>query len=179
MVTVTTKLTNDILAAAIEGYGLQKKRIDDKIAEIRQLLGDEPTEASVTPEATVQKRKKFSAAARRKMAEAQRARWARIKGTSESPSPATPAAPKARRKISAEGLKRIALAQKERWRLLKAKAAGAPATVKKAAVRKAAGKAPSAKAAKKVAPVRKAAAKKAATKKKSEPTPVAVPQTAG
>jgi hypothetical protein len=95
---VPTKLSNDILAAAIEGFEAQKKRIDDKIAEIRQMLGGGPTEPSVTPEAPVGKRKKFSAAARRKMALGQQNRWAKIKGESEpTPSPVTPEASKAKR----------------------------------------------------------------------------------
>ena len=46
-----------------------------------------------------------SAASRRKMAQAQRARWARAKGR----------VPKAKRTISAAGRKRIAAAQRARW----------------------------------------------------------------
>jgi hypothetical protein len=131
---VPTKLTNDILAAAIEGFELQKKRIDDKIAEIHSMLGVGPTEPSVTPEVPVAKRKKFSAAARRKMALAQKTRWAKIKGDSEPPTPAIPEAPKPKRQISADGLKRIAAAQRQRWAVKKA--AEAQASAKKAVVKK-------------------------------------------
>jgi hypothetical protein len=91
------------------------------------------------------------------MAEAQKARWAKIKGVAEAPSPATPEAPKPKRRISEEGLKRIIAATKKRWRLQKAAAKSALA--KKAAGKKAA----PTKVTKKSAPVKKAAAKKIAT----------------
>jgi hypothetical protein len=158
-----TKLTSDILVAAIEGFELQKKQIDNKIAEIRQMLSEGPTETVATSEAPVGTRKKFSAAARKRMAEAQKLRFAKLKGETEPPSPVTPEPPKAKRKISAEGMKRIIAATKERWRRQKAEAAekSAPAPAKKA-VNKAAVKAPSAKATKKAAPLKKAVAKKSA-----------------
>jgi hypothetical protein len=160
---VPTKLTSEILAAAIEGFEAQKKKIDDKIAEIRQMLGGSPTEPSVTLEAPVGKRKKFSASARKRMKEAQRLRWAKIKDETQPPSPGTPVAPKAKRTISADGLNRIAAAQRERWAVKKAAEAQRPAkkaVVKKTAVKKAA--------------VKKTATKKAAKKtaaKKSAPAP--------
>jgi hypothetical protein len=114
------KLTDEIIAAAIEGFQVQKNKIDDKIAELRSMLGGSPTEPAVAAqEVPVGKRKRFSAAARRKMALGQQARWAKIKGQSEPPSPAVPEAPKAKRKISAEGMKRIIAATKKRWRLQK------------------------------------------------------------
>src|ERR1035438_6197720 len=75
------------------------------------------------PEGTPRKHK-ISAAARRRMAIAQRKRWAKIRGESEPPAPAK--APKAKRRISEEGMKRIIAATKKRWRLQKA-AAKAPA----------------------------------------------------
>ena len=131
-----------------------------------------------TPEAPARKRKGFSVAVRRKMALAQKARWATIRGKSEPSAPATPAAPKApkaKRRISAEGMKRIIAATKKRWRLAKAAKAvatankkAAPAT-KKVAVKKAAAKAPR-KTARKSAPVRKAAVKKPSAKEAAPST---------
>jgi hypothetical protein len=53
----------------------------------------------------------MSAAARRKISLAQKARWAKAKGH----------APKAKRTISAAGRKRIAAAQRARWAKLKAR----------------------------------------------------------
>ncbi len=54
----------------------------------------------------------MSAAAREKIAEAQRRRWAAAKGEA---APETPAAPKPKRKISAAGKAAIAAATKKRW----------------------------------------------------------------
>ena len=82
---------------------------------------------AVTSEPRAGKRKKFSAAARKKMALAQKARWAKIKGESEPPSPSTPDPPKPKRKISPEGMKRIIAATKKRWRLQPAAAKSVPA----------------------------------------------------
>lgn len=62
---------------------------------------------------------------RRRMAEAQKARWAKIKGKAEPPSP-EPVATKAKRQISAEGMKRIIAATKKRWRLRAAAKKAAP-----------------------------------------------------
>ena len=66
----------------------------------------------------------------RKMAMAQKARWAKIKGESEPSAPAK--APKAKRRISKEGMARIIAATKKRWRLQKAAAKAQAATAKKA-----------------------------------------------
>ena len=136
----TPRLTPELIAAAVEGYESQKARIDQKIAELRAILSGGPTEADATPEAPARKRK-VSAAARRKMALAQKARWARVRGEAE---PAPEKAPKAKRKMSKEGLARIIAATKERWEAVRAakaqqeKAAAKKAATKKAAVRKAA-----------------------------------------
>jgi len=98
----TPKLTTEIISAAIEGFESKKRRIDEQIAELRAMLSGGPAEtATTTPEATPGKRKKFSAASRRKMALAQKARWAKIKGESEAPAPApAQALRQARRKLS-------------------------------------------------------------------------------
>jgi hypothetical protein len=53
------------------------------------------------------------------MALAQKARWAKIKGEIELPTPPTPEPPKPKRRISAEGMKRIIAATKKPWRLQK------------------------------------------------------------
>jgi ribonuclease E len=139
-----TKLTTEILTAAVLGFEEQKRRIDTKIAELRATLSGGPANPAATPEATSRKRKKFSAAARRKMAQSQKLRWAKIRGESEPSAPATPEAPKPKRRISEEGMKRIIAATKKRWRLQKAKSA----TAKKAVTRKATAKKAAVKAAK-------------------------------
>ena len=120
-------------------------------AELGQLLGAEVSITAEPTEAPTGKRK-FSAAARAKMRAAQKARWAKIKGTASIvPAPkkkrkmsaqglaniragvakrmaaqgkalAGKPVKKARKKISAAGLANIRAAQKARW--AKAKAAG-------------------------------------------------------
>jgi hypothetical protein len=107
------KLDNDILAAAIEGFEDRKKRIDAQIAEIRQLMTGDRTEPAATPEPE-RKRRKVSAAGRKRMAEAQRKRWAK-KQSGEAPKAAKPEAQKPKRKMSAAGRKRISEATKRRW----------------------------------------------------------------
>jgi hypothetical protein len=111
-----TKPTNELLTAAIEGFEEEKRRLDSRINEIRAILSGTPAKAGATPEAPTGRRKKFSAASRRKMALAQKARWAKIKGESEPSTPATSesANPK-RRKMSAAGKRAIAEAQRKRW----------------------------------------------------------------
>ena len=94
----TSKLTPEIITAAIEGFESQKRQIDEQISELRSMLTGS-AETATTPEAPAPKRKKFSAASKRKMAEAQRLRWAKIKGESETPAPAQPLR-KAKRKLS-------------------------------------------------------------------------------
>ena len=151
-----TKLTNEIIAAAIEGFESQKRRIDTQIGELRVMLSGGRTEGAATPEAPTRKRK-VSAAARRRMAEGQKKRWAAIKAESEKPASAgRPEPGKPKRKISAAGRRAISEATKRRWALKRAEAAKAqPAGAKKAATqkttaKKTAKKAP-AKAAKKTA----------------------------
>jgi hypothetical protein len=131
-----TNLTPQIINAAIVGFEQEKLRIDTQIAELRAMLdgrgSTKPTPAAM-PEAPTLKRRKFSAAARRRMKEAQQLRWAKIRGESEPPAPAVEEKPK--RKISAAGKKAIAQAQRKRWKEFKAKAPK-PAPKKTAAKRK-------------------------------------------
>ena len=117
-----TKLTPEIITAAILGFEEQKRHIDTKIAELRAMLSGSPAESAARPEGTPRKHK-ISAAARRRMAIAQRKRWAKTRGESEPPAPAI--APKAKRRISEEGMKRIIAATKKRWALKRAETAKA------------------------------------------------------
>jgi len=156
-------LSRDILLAALSGFQLDKQRIDAQIAEVQSLLNGSATAEPSISKATAKTRKR-SAAARKRMAEAQRARWAKLKGESEPPATE---APKPKRHISPEGMKRIIAATKKRWRLQKAGAATAT-PVKKATAKKTA----PAKAAKKAA-LRKAAVKKTA------PAPAVLVKSAG
>src|ERR1035441_3238884 len=109
------KLTPEIITAAILGFEEQKRHIDSKIAELRAMLPGSPGETAAAPEAPTSKRRKFSAAARRRMREAQQRRWASIKGQSKPAAPATPEALKPKRKLSAAGRKAIQEALRRRW----------------------------------------------------------------
>jgi hypothetical protein len=117
------QLTDEIIVAAIEGFAQQRARIDAKIAELQAMRSDRPA-VGIAAETAPGPRKQFSAASRRKMALAQKARWAKIKGESE-PRVETPAAPKAKRKMSKEGRARIVAATKARWERVRAEKAAA------------------------------------------------------
>jgi len=139
----SAKLTPEIIAAAVEGYEAQKVRIDAKIAELHGMLPGGSPEAAATLDAPTRKRE-VSAAARRRMAIAQKKRWAAIKGAAEAP--ATKEALKPKGRISKEGLARIVAATKKRWAAVRAakaqqqKAAAKKTAKKKAVVKKAAKK---------------------------------------
>jgi hypothetical protein len=83
----------------------------------KKAAGADPAAALEVP---ARKGRKRSAAVRKRMKEAQRLRWARIRG--ESGPPAMPEPSKPKRRISAEGMKRIIAATKKRWRLQRAAA---------------------------------------------------------
>jgi hypothetical protein len=108
----THKLTPEIITAAVEGFEQQKLRIDAQIAELRQMLTGTPTATAATPEGPKGRRRKMSAAARKRIGDAQRKRWAESKKTSL---PVAPEAPKPKRKLSAAGKKAIVEATKKRW----------------------------------------------------------------
>jgi|SRR6266568_2421563 len=110
------KLTPEIIIAAIAGFEAQKDNIDSRIAEIRSVLVGGRSEPAATTE-TVKPRKKRSAAVRRRMALAQRARFAKLKQGSKPD--AQTAKPK-KRKMSAAGRRAISLAAKKRWAAIKA-----------------------------------------------------------
>src|ERR1035441_10450314 len=107
-----TKLTPEIITAAILGFEEQKRHIDTQIAGLRAMLTGTPTKPA-TPAASKGKRRKMSAATRKRMGDAQRKRWAESKGYSKSPS--ENGAPKPKRKMSAAGKAAIVAATKKRW----------------------------------------------------------------
>src|ERR1019366_10797599 len=115
----TQKLTNEIIAAAIEGFEAQKKRIDAQIADLRSILIGGITETAAAPEDAPRKRGKFSDATRLRMKEAQQRRWARIKGESE-PATSAVAPTKPKRQMSEAGRQAIAEASRKRWAAQKA-----------------------------------------------------------
>jgi hypothetical protein len=107
------KLRRSVIEAAIVGFEQQKIQIDSQISELRAMLAGSPAESAATSETRTPKRRKMSAAARRRIGDAQRARWAASKKAAGASAPK--ATPKPKRKISAAGLKAIREATKKRW----------------------------------------------------------------
>jgi len=101
---------------------LRQKR-DRALSEVEKLnqviSGIESLNGTGTSGKSTQPKRIISAASRRKMALAQRARWAGIRKVSQ---PATGSAP-VRRSMSASARKKIAAAQRARWKKLKGQAA--------------------------------------------------------
>lgn len=76
---------HSLLTAALEGLELQKQRIEEQIQEVRSLLGKTParrgrpagsTNSASTNNGPARKRARLSAAARKRIAVAQKRRWA-------------------------------------------------------------------------------------------------------
>lgn len=78
----THRVTREILEAALAGFQMEKQRIEGQLAEVQAMLDGAPAAESEVPQAGT-KRAKRSAAVRRRMAEAQKARWAKVKSASE------------------------------------------------------------------------------------------------
>jgi hypothetical protein len=125
MTTPSTTLLKRALAIA--------ENIDRLQAQLASVLGNRATAAATisSPADVVKpgrKRRKMSAAAREKIAAAQRARWARTKGGSsgvaKAATPAKAGTGKKRGGITAAGRARLAAAMKARWA---ARKKGAPA----------------------------------------------------
>jgi hypothetical protein len=101
-----------LLEAALIGFEQLKRNVEEKIAGIRQQLGTGGAASGPAPAQTG--RRPLSPAARRRIAAAQRKRWAAIKGK------APVKAVRAKRTMSAAARKKIAAAQRKRWALVKA-----------------------------------------------------------
>lgn len=67
-----------LLSAALEGLELQRKRIDEQIAQVRARLGGRRAKpaAATVPAAAAPRRRQLSEAARKRIAAAQKRRWA-------------------------------------------------------------------------------------------------------
>ncbi|MGA2145152.1 MAG: hypothetical protein ABSH49_09340 [Bryobacteraceae bacterium] len=110
----------EVIDAAIQGFEYQKAQIDQKIAELRALRSGEsvlPAKAAAAPKSG---RRTLSAAARARIAAAQRKRWAASRKETPAAKPAKP------RRLSAAGRRAIIAATKKRWAAVRAaKAANA------------------------------------------------------
>lgn len=84
------KIVNEsLLAAALEGLELQKRRIDDQIRDVRAMLGKgvrKPGRPAVNGTAPKRKATRLSAEARKRIAAAQKRRWAAYRKSAEAKS---------------------------------------------------------------------------------------------
>ena len=103
------KVTNEVITAAIEGFEAQKSRINEQIADLRAMLSGGSAGNLAKPATIVRKRRKMSAAARKRIGDAQRERWAASRGRSESDTPEV----RKQRKMSATGRRAISKATKK------------------------------------------------------------------
>jgi hypothetical protein len=113
-------MDHDVLRMALVGYESERKRIDAAISELRARFSGTDSKA---PVGSPPKRRTMSAAGRKRIAAAQRARWAAIKKSKAEPKTA-------KRKLSAAGRKAIIKATRKRWaafrKATKSKSARAP-----------------------------------------------------
>ena len=106
-----SKLTNEIIDAALLGFEEQKRKIDAQISELRALRTGERTTSSPG-------RRQMSAAGRKAIAEAQKKRWATQRD--ETGQTKSVKRRKKKRVLSAEGRAAIVAALKKRWAAKKA-----------------------------------------------------------
>jgi hypothetical protein len=82
-------LSREIKKAALIGMRYRRDEISDQIRELEQELGGRDGQGRDTNTgAPARKKRVLSAAARRRMAEAQRKRWAAVKTAQQTPAPA-------------------------------------------------------------------------------------------
>ena len=108
----------------------EKSRIEARLAEIAKVLNGD---VGVTAAPTGKRggARNFSDATKAKMAAAQKARWAKLKGKAAVVAASAPA-PKKKRKMSPAGRAAIIAATKARWAKIKAQKAAAVAKPVKA-----------------------------------------------
>jgi len=94
-----------------------KEEISSLEARLKKILGggNAPAAVETTAKPGRKRRRKMSASARARIAAAQKARWAKIKGIATAPA----AKKRKRRGLSPEGRARIIAAQKKRWAAIK------------------------------------------------------------
>lgn len=91
----------------------ERSQIEARLVEINRALGAGAVTVATAPVG----RRTFSAATKAKMAAAQKARWAKVKGGTPAP---VAAVSKPKRKLSAAGRAAIVAAAKARWAKVKA-----------------------------------------------------------
>ena len=80
------KLTDQVVRAAIDGFTAQKAHLNERIAELRAMLNGGPAKPAAAEEPAA--RRRMSAATRRRISLAQKARLAKFRGESKLAAPA-------------------------------------------------------------------------------------------
>ena len=73
------RLDPAVLQAALKGLESQRQRVDQQMAQVRSRLRPAPRKRAATAQATAKPRPRMSFAGRRRIAAAQRKRWAESK----------------------------------------------------------------------------------------------------
>ena len=97
----------------------ERSKIEAAIAALEGLTGLNPQPEPPSPARRASGKRILSAAARKRISDAAKARWARVKGTATAKA-ATPATAPKRRRLSKEGRARIIAATKARWARVRA-----------------------------------------------------------
>ena len=105
-------LDPQLLDAVLEGLKLQKQRLDQYIAEAQRLLGGRGRKSAAAVKEAKAPRRSMSAAARKRIAVAQKKRWAEFR---QKKAAVVQQEKAPRRKMSAAGRKRIVAATRKRW----------------------------------------------------------------
>ena len=115
----TPKQDTELLEAALIGFQHKRDQVERKIADLRSQIGGHPASgpapAAAADGASAPKKRTMSAAARRRIALAQKNRWAAYKAGQGTKAAAPAAAKPKKRVISAAGRARIVAATKKRW----------------------------------------------------------------
>jgi len=122
------EMNRAIIEAAIVGFERQKQQIDETISELRAQLNGTPAKAGRTPKATGATRTKrvLSPAARKRIAAAQKARWAAFHAKQGAPATnASAKKPAPKRKLSPAAKAKLAANLAKARAAKKAKAAAA------------------------------------------------------
>jgi hypothetical protein len=77
-------IDKSLLTAALEGLELQKQRIEEQIQEVKQQLGAKAAPAPSTASAKKPRKRVLSAVARKRIAAAQKKRWAEYRKKKQS-----------------------------------------------------------------------------------------------
>ncbi len=101
----TSKLNPEIISAAIAGFEAQKRRIDEQITELRQMLNPAARDGAAPPAPAKKSKRRISAAGKRAIVEAQRKRWAAVRAAEKTAAGAATASRKkaSARKVAAKG----------------------------------------------------------------------------